>query len=158
MGRAPFQILVFPYRPTQSGDWEFAVFQLADEGWWQGIAGGGEDDETPLQAARRECFEEAGIPISSTFVELDAMASIKVIWFRDYQQWGADRFVIPEHAFGVEVAEGTDLVLSHEHLTFRWLPYEEAEAMVRFDSNRTALWELNLRIRGLNPQDSLALP
>jgi hypothetical protein len=39
MGRAPFQVLVFPFRPTQAGDWEFAVFQRADGDWWQGIAG-----------------------------------------------------------------------------------------------------------------------
>ena len=78
MGRAPFQVLVFPFRPTPLGDWEFAVFQRADGDWWQGIAGGGEDDETPLQAARRECTEEAGIPPSSTFVALDTAASIKV--------------------------------------------------------------------------------
>ena len=43
------------------------------------------------------------------------------------------------------------LVLSHEHAEYRWLPYEDAERLLRFDSNRTALWELNLRIRGLRP-------
>ena len=40
MARAPFQILVFPYR--RRGDkFEFALFRRADDGYWQGIAGGG---------------------------------------------------------------------------------------------------------------------
>ena len=152
MPRAPFQVLVFPFRPTANGNWEYAIFRRADLGWWQGIAGGGEDDETPLDAARRESSEEAGIPLASRFIALDTTASIKVSWFRDFEQWG-DRYVIPEHAFGIECEPDTALTLSDEHDEVRWLPYDEAEPLLRFDSNRTALWELDLRLRGLHPRD-----
>ncbi|HEY5728739.1 MAG TPA: hypothetical protein VIS72_01715 [Anaerolineales bacterium] len=31
---------------------EYALLMRADEGFWQGIAGGGEDDEYPLETAR----------------------------------------------------------------------------------------------------------
>ena len=51
--RAPFQILVIPFRRTAAG-LEFAVLRRSDADYWQFVAGGGEDDETPLQAARRE--------------------------------------------------------------------------------------------------------
>jgi ADP-ribose pyrophosphatase YjhB (NUDIX family) len=37
----------------------YAVFKRTDGGCWQGIAGGGEKGETPLQAAQREALEEA---------------------------------------------------------------------------------------------------
>lgn len=151
MGRAPFQILAFPFRPTRPGEWEFAIFRRADADWWQGIAGGGEDDETPLQAACRECNEEAGISPSAPFVALDTVASVKVTWFRDYRRWGEGRFVIPEYSFGVQVEADATFLLSHEHAEYRWLAYDAAERLLRFDSNRTALWELNLRIRSQHP-------
>jgi len=153
MRRAPFQVLVLPYRPTGSGDWEFAIFQRADGAYWQGIAGGGEDDETPLQAARREAFEEAGIPPEASFLALDTVASIQVRWFEDRYLWGEDRYVIPEYAFGVRADD--ELALSAEHAEIRWFPFAAAEQLLRFDSNRTALWELNRRIRGLGPRDLL---
>ncbi|MDP9310318.1 MAG: hypothetical protein M3R24_05410 [Chloroflexota bacterium] len=55
MARAPFQVLVFPYHQRSDGIYVFAVFRRADDPYWQGIAGGGEGDETPRQArnARR---------------------------------------------------------------------------------------------------------
>ena len=73
MPRAPFQVLVFPYRKNLQNQFEFALLLRADEGFWQGIAGGGEDDETPLEAARRETFEETGIKPTSTFLQLDTV-------------------------------------------------------------------------------------
>ncbi len=153
MPRAPFQILAFPFRPARDGGWEYAVFRRTDLDFWQGIAGGGEDDETPRDAARRECFEEAGIPPASRFIPLDTTASIKVTWFLGFEAWG-DRYVIPEHSFGVECAPDAEFTLSGEHDEYRWLLYDEAERLLRFDSNRTALWELDLRLRSLQPHDA----
>lgn len=54
--RAPFQVLVLPFRKTTSGT-EYALFRRSDSGDWQTIAGGGDDGETPLQAS-------ATIPVS----------------------------------------------------------------------------------------------
>lgn len=60
--RAPFQILAIPYRKT-NGIMQFCVFHRSDADWWQFIAGGSEDAETPLKAAKREIFEESGLYI-----------------------------------------------------------------------------------------------
>lgn len=51
--RAMFQVLVIPFRETPQGAL-FAVLKTEDGGYWQFVAGGGEDDDTPLEAARRE--------------------------------------------------------------------------------------------------------
>lgn len=51
--RAPFQILAIPYKIID-GLPLYCVFHRADFDQWQFIAGGGEDDEMPLQAAIRE--------------------------------------------------------------------------------------------------------
>jgi dATP pyrophosphohydrolase len=151
MARAPFQVLVFPYR--RMGDkFEFALLQRADDGYWQGIAGGGEDRETPLQAAIREVQEESGISPVATFVRLDTVSSVPATCFRDSHLWGEKVYVIPEYTFGVD-AEGREIRLSAEHSAFGWFRFQEAEQKLRYDGNRTALWELHRRLLGLGPRD-----
>ena len=55
--RAPFQILAIPYKVVDSSIF-YCVFHRSDFDQWQFIAGGGEDDESPVQAAKREiCVE-----------------------------------------------------------------------------------------------------
>jgi len=39
---------------------EYLLMRRENFGVWQWVAGGGEDDETPLEAARRELEEETG--------------------------------------------------------------------------------------------------
>lgn len=58
--RAPFQILAIPYKIINSSPL-YCVFHRADFDQWQFIAGGGEDDESPVQAAKREISEEGGV-------------------------------------------------------------------------------------------------
>ena len=57
MPRKPIQVLVIPFRIGSEP--EFAVFHRSDEEMWQFIAGGVEDQEDAMQAARREAEEEA---------------------------------------------------------------------------------------------------
>ena len=149
MPRAPFQVLVLPYRKV--GDtFEFAVFHRSDYACWQGVAGGGEDDEVPPEAAKREAFEEAKIPMTCRFLPLQAADTVPVTFFKDTGTWESALYVIPQHFFGVDCT-GQALTLSDEHDAAEWLPYAEASARFTYDSNRTALWELNRRLRGLGP-------
>ena len=55
--RAAFQILAIPYRIIDGSPF-YCVFHRADFDQWQFIAGGGEDNETPLESAKRETFEQ----------------------------------------------------------------------------------------------------
>jgi len=144
MPRAPFQVLVLPFLRTPEGI-RYAVLKRHDAGYWQGVAGGGEDDETPDATARREAFEEAGIPAGARLIRLDSLTSIPVIHFRDRDLWGPATHVIPEYSFGIE-AIVEELHLCDEHTEYQWLNYQDAYEIVRFDSNRTALWELNRRL------------
>ena len=50
----------------------------------------------------------------------------------------------PEFSFGV--AYHGEIVLSDEHTGYRWLLYQDACEILKYDSNRTALWELNERL------------
>ena len=58
--RAPLQILAIPYIIVD-GIPSYCLFRCSDSDYWQFVAGGGEDNETPLEAAAREIFEEAGV-------------------------------------------------------------------------------------------------
>jgi dATP pyrophosphohydrolase len=151
MTRAPFQVLVYPYRQVGDEEFKYVLLKRSDRGFWQGIAGGGEDSETPLEAARRETFEETGIPPDSAFLQLDTVEPIPVTAFKDSYLWGEDVYVVPQYCFGVLV-EDDRLLLSAEHTTYRWLGYEEAYRLLRYDGNKTALWELDKRLSGRGPR------
>ncbi len=120
---------------------------------WQGIAGGGEDAETPLEAAQREALEEAGLAAASHFTSLQSSCTVPVTFFQDNGTWDTALYVIPQYAFGADCT-GQPLTLSDEHDAVEWLPYAEASARFTYDSNRTALWELNQRLLGLRPRES----
>ena len=142
MARAPFQVLVIPWR-RRTDALEVAVFHRSDYDLWQFVSGGGEDDEAALAAAKREGLEEAGIPTSAPYLQLDALAMLPACWYRAWPTWPAHVLVIPEYAFAVEV---TEVVRSDEHRDVRWLSVPAAMKQLAFDSNRHALWELNERI------------
>jgi dihydroneopterin triphosphate diphosphatase len=144
VSRAPFQVLVLPFRVEDDGQVSYAVFRRADAGYWQWIAGGGEDDESPVEAAKREADEEAGIGRSCPLVELSSCNTVPVEGISGFL-WGSDVLVVPEHCFGIE-AQHRELRLSQEHTEFRWVDYETARQMLHWDSNRNALWELNHRL------------
>lgn len=146
MARARYQVLVIPYCITD-GQVRFCVFRRTDLDIWQFIAGGGEDEDASIiESARREAFEEAGIPVTCSYSPLDTCCSIPADCFRDAEAlWGQDCLVVPEYAFAVRV-ENTSLQLSREHTEYEWAAYARAHAMLQYDSNRTALWELNRRL------------
>ena len=143
--RAPFQILAIPYK-IENGNPIYCVFHRADFDQWQFIAGGGEDDETPAQAAKREIFEESGI-YADSIIQLQSMCYIPTDIFPEkyLRNWSEDTYVVPEYSFGF-LCSG-EIVLSHEHMEYSWLTYDEAIKKLKWDSNRTALYELNCRLK-----------
>jgi dihydroneopterin triphosphate diphosphatase len=142
--RAQYQVLVLPYRIVDNHV-EYAIFNRADLNYWQGIAGGGEDDETPIEAARREAFEEASLTQVCRITPLDSVTSLPVEHVVGEFLWGEDVYIIKEYSFGIEVLE-KELSLSKEHSACKWMSYEDALLTLKWDSNKTALWELNKRL------------
>lgn len=146
MARMKYQVLVIPYC-IRGDKIQFCLFRRRDMNIWQFIAGGGEDEDFSIIAsAKREAFEEAGISTMCDYFKLDTCCSIPVNCFKNAEtMWGKECFVIPEYAFAVEV-RNRSLRLSHEHIEYDWVTYENAWTMLQYDSNRTAMWELNRRI------------
>jgi dATP pyrophosphohydrolase len=71
---------VFPYRFLANGHSEYAIFKRADSAveFWKGIASGGEESETLLEAAKREAYEERGMTPEPSYITLDSAATIPV--------------------------------------------------------------------------------
>ncbi|MEU1456847.1 NUDIX hydrolase [Streptomyces avermitilis] len=144
MSRAPFQVLVVPFRRV--GDQvEFAVLRREDMNVWQAVAGGGEAGETPQQAAVREAREELGLDRPAPLYPLQTRTSIPARFFADRDSWPAGTYVVPEHSFATDLTE-VEIKISHEHTAVQWLDYKAALEVLRFDSNRTALGELHERL------------
>jgi dATP pyrophosphohydrolase len=120
------------------------VLKRSDEGYWQFVAGGGEDGELPIQSAERETAEEIGITVG-TLIKLDTISSVPKICFANADSWDNDLYVIPEYCFGINVRDSA-IVISNEHAEMCWLHYEQAYNLLKWDSNRVALWELNERL------------
>jgi len=144
--RAPLQVLVLPFRVAAGGGHEFAAQRRSDDGAWQFIAGGAEVGETPLAAARREAREEAGLTDAAVLTPLQTQGSVSVgVFPKDRGRWMAEGvWECPEHCFAVDVT-GHTLRLSAEHTELRWGPEPDIARLVRYDSNRAALWELARR-------------
>ena len=146
MARAPFQVLIIPFIQIENEIF-FSIFQRQESsgGFWQWISGGGEDDESPELAAIRELTEEANITNEFSLFKLDSICTIQKDIYKGYENWAKDLFVVPEYAFAVEV-KNKDITISDEHQNQNWITYHEAIKILRWDSNKTALWELIQRV------------
>ncbi len=142
--RAPYQILAIPYKKKKDNIL-CCVLRRADIDQWQFIAGGGENNEEPLEAARREILEEVGIEIRN-LIQLDTICSIPAncISEKHRKNWSDHTYVIPEYSFAFECE--SEIFLSNEHIEYSWVDYKRANELLTFDSNKTALYELICRL------------
>lgn len=140
--RRPKRVLVFLYKKVNN-EYFYCIF-LRKSNVWQGISGGVEDDGALIDTVKREVLEETGIVVSN-IMELSSVSSIPVVDGVGDFKFGDDIYVIPEYSFGVECSG--NIVLSSEHKDYKWMSYDEAIKCLKYDSNKTALWELNCRLK-----------
>ena len=138
--REAYQILSIPYRIV-NGIPLFCIFRRADHSYWQFIAGGGENGETPIQAAQRETIEEIGVePKNIKQLTCIAYVPAEVVAESRRQHWNKNTYVIPEYSFAFEC--DSDPTLSLEHIEYKWLTYDEARKLLKWDSNKVAMYEI----------------
>lgn len=146
--REPYQILSIPYRVVDVKPL-FCILRRADSSYWQFIAGGGENGETPTQAAKRETIEEIGVdPINIKQLTCIAYVPAEVIDESRRQHWDKNTVVIPECSFAFECE--SELTLSNEHTEYKGLTYNEARKLLKWDSNKVAMYEINCKLQLLS--------
>lgn len=150
MARQAKQVHIYLYR-KRNGVLEYAIFQRSDmQICWQGVCGGLEGDETLLQGARRELWEEAGITEATPLYMLETVSFVPTAQFgkKHRDAWGESVVVVPMYCYGMEY--NGKITLSDEHIDVKWMQYDDAFKAVYFDSQKTALYELNEKLlRGL---------
>lgn len=144
--REPYQILAIPYRIVD-GTPLFCIFRRADSNIWQFIAGGVENGETQFEAAKRETIEEIGVePKDIKQLTCIAYVPAEVIAESKRQHWDKNTYVIPEYSFAFEC--DSEPTLSNEHTEYKWLTYDEARKLLKWNSNKVAMYEINSIIKG----------
>lgn len=141
--RKPKQVLVFLHRKNND-KYEYCIFYRKKDKFWQGLSGGVEDNEELADTVKREVYEETGIKVNNV-IKLDTISSIPGINVNKNFNYKNNIYVVYEYAFGININD-EDIKLSDEHEEYRWVNYEEAIKLLKYDSNKTALFELNERL------------
>ena len=87
--------------------------------------------------------------IAGELTRLDSLSTVPKNCFSASDSWGENVYVIPEYCFSFEAGDNP-VILSPEHTEYRWVTYENAIHLLKWDSNRNALWELNERLKAPN--------
>jgi dATP pyrophosphohydrolase len=138
--KVPVSVLVVIHSP----DHQVLLLERADHpGWWQSVTGSQNPGESLVETAVREVREETG---------LDARGYRLTDWgySNRYEIYECYRHRYPagvthntEHVFGLEVPSLMPVTLApREHLSYRWLPAEEAAAKCFSPSNSDAIRKL----------------
>jgi len=142
--KQPISALVIIYTPAL----DVLLLERADyPDAWQSVTGSRDNEETLRETAIREVEEETG---------LDAMLYILTDWqiqnvYDIYHKW-VHRYPPgtthnTEHVFGLQLPQQLPVRLSpREHLSYQWLPWNEAADKVFSPSNRAAILQLPERI------------
>ena len=124
---------------NQSG--QVLVMQRNDDSkFWQSVTGTLEQDEKPIETARREVLEETSIDINQSAYQLIDCQKINTYKIRERwkHRYAPNTPYNTEHVFAVEVANDQAIVLT-EHSAFLWLDKLSAMQKVWSDTNREAI-------------------
>ncbi len=127
---------------------EVLLLERADHpGYWQSVTGSQDEGETLRETAVREAYEETGLDASLhklTDWQIQNVYEIYAKWQHRYPPGITHN---TEHVFGLELSGKLPVQLSpREHLSYKWMPWQEAAAEVFSPSNRVAILLLPERV------------
>jgi dihydroneopterin triphosphate diphosphatase len=107
-------------------------------GFWQSVTGSLEEGETHRMAAQREVLEETGIRIGEDeLIELGVVNTFEIAaqWRKKYEPGVTSN---EEVCFALRVHQLEIQVDPLEHDAYTWEPYERANKMLHWESNKRA--------------------
>ncbi len=101
-------------------------------GFWQAITGGLEEGETLKESLLRELREETSINNIKNIIDTGFSFQFK-----------KDNLWLTEYVYAIEVPEQYNLILSEEHEEYRWVLFEEALKLLKWNTNKEAFKKVN---------------
>ena len=138
MKKIPISVLIIVYTKNKN---ILLLNKKGKDNMWQSITGSLQINEKPLDAAKRELFEETGI-VSNDIIDCkkEHIFEIYEIWKHKYED-GVTHNI--EHVFKLELDDIIDIKLdSDEHDAFEWAPRVKAAEKVFSHTNRQAIFDL----------------
>jgi dihydroneopterin triphosphate diphosphatase len=137
--KQPRSVQVVVFAETDAGRQYLLLRRVQSHGgFWQSVTGSLEGDESHLQAAAREVYEETGYhPRADELIELGLVNVFEIA-----PQWRARYAPGVTHneevCFALQVARQDVAVDPLEHDAFAWVDYETAVGMIYWESTRRA--------------------
>lgn len=143
--KKPVSVLVLIHTPSLE---VLLLERAAHPGFWQSVTGSQEEGERLLQTAIREVEEETGISARPEDL-LDWRLSNRYEIFPEWRyRYAPGVTENVEHVFSLLVpAPSAVTVAPGEHLSYVWLPWQQAARAVFSWSNRDAILMLPRRIQ-----------
>ena len=138
MKKIPISVLIIVYTKNKN---ILLLNKKGKDSMWQSITGSLQINEKPLDAAKRELFEETGI-VSNNIIDCkkEHIFEIYEMWRHKYEDGITHN---TEHVFKLELDDIIDIKLdSDEHDSFEWAPRVKAAEKVFSHTNRQAIFDL----------------
>ncbi len=138
--KQPVSVLVVIYTVNL----EVLLLERADfPGYWQSVTGSRDGEESLHETASRETAEETGLDANSHRLTDWQMQNVYEIYPQWQHRYAPGTLRNTEHVFGLQLTQKMAVQLApREHLSYQWLPWNEAADKVFSPSNRAAIIEL----------------
>ena len=138
MKKIPISVLVLIHTKNK----EILILKKKnDKDLWQSVTGSLNENETPIQAAKREVFEETGLNAENLIdCEKKYIFEIYEMWKHKYEEGTTHN---TEHVFKLELDCKTNIKLDeNEHSSYEWVSMVKAAEKVFSHTNRQAIFDL----------------
>ena len=107
-------------------------------GFWQGVTGAPENNETNYEAAKRELYEETGYKsVNLIKTDISYIIPMEDRW-KDIYPEGTEE--IPEYLFIAKINHSNPPQIDPiEHTEWNWCNFDEALSLLRWEDNKKAL-------------------
>ena len=127
-----------------TADLQVLIMERADKiGFWQSVTGSVEGNETPLQTAIREVYEETGLDAAKYNLQDWNASNVYEIYPHWRHRYAPGVMENTEHLFGLELPSSLPIKMApNEHVRFEWVDWREAASRVFSWTNIDALKRL----------------
>ena len=127
-----------------TADLQVLIMERADKiGFWQSVTGSVEGNETPLQTAIREVYEETGLDAAKYNLQDWNASNVYEIYPHWRHRYAPGVMENTEHLFGLELPSSLPIKMApNEHVRFEWVDWREAATRVFSWTNIDALKRL----------------